>query len=871
MKNHTKMNLIQKMIISLVIVVILFTCIIPKPTYALVEDIAGGLLKEVVQLFASLGDVVMGALNKFMLGSDRFLSAMLPQDDVNLEEDSGSWLVNGVNDQPADVVIESDYMDEKTFLLDASSYQIPNMLYSPENIFADNIAILDINFLRPNTYSSIISSGKQSDIEKAEEAAQSAAGGTLQSTIASWYKSFRNIAIVGLLSVLVYLGIRILISSTAADKAKYKESLRDWFMALCLVFVIHIIMSGILLLTDTINSLFSTSIDNGIIVQATHSDESENANQTFKFRTNLVGLARFKAQADQWQDATAYTIIYLALIIYTCMFTFMYFKRFLWMAFFTMIAPLVALTYPLDKAGDGHAQAFNLWFKEYTMNAIIQPVHLILYSVFVSSAIDLATDNPIYACVAIAFLVPAEKFIKKMFRLDQSNTESDFGSFAGGAMAMSALNALKGLGSGKGGMQKSGGNKGENAQDNKIAFAKNDDAGKLNSFNTGSGTGRNLPEGEQDGQDEQQRMLEDRDVWQNMANDPNETEQNRADAQEEVDRLNQQLGDNGDDADSNNTFGLQPNNGLEDGNGEVEQWDSQIFPRLTALRNGASALKDKAIENAPGLKKFGIRGVKTLGKGALFAGRGLVRATGAIGGASIGLAAGLTTGDMSKAVSFAATGALAGNAIGKNLNNVAGRAGRGVLNAPRNIKNGVRDLRYAWDTDMHGASVARQHRMESQNKDARKQLLKASNTEEREKAREWMGKNNYQGSEESYLNAKADLLEAGVKEELIDDVLKTEYTETGSISGSNHQAYVDAAGFISKYNYSKDTIEDEEKMARMEERVQSMVSNPNDQLAVMRLTSKMLGADKLYEQRRRAGQTRIGRPQRENNGDSGNH
>ena len=481
MKNHTKMNLIQKMIISLVIVVILFTCIIPKPTYALVEDIAGGLLKEVVQLFASLGDVVMGALNKFMLGSDRFLSAMLPQDDVNLEEDSGSWLVNGVNDQPADVVIESDYMDEKTFLLDASSYQIPNMLYSPENIFADNIAILDINFLRPNTYSSIISSGEQSDIEKAEEAAQSAAGGTLQSTIASWYKSFRNIAIVGLLSVLVYLGIRILISSTAADKAKYKESLRDWFMALCLVFVIHIIMSGILLLTDTINSLFSTSIDNGIIVQATHSDEGENANQTFKFRTNLVGLARFKAQADQWQDATAYTIIYLALIIYTCMFTFMYFKRFLWMAFFTMIAPLVALTYPLDKAGDGHAQAFNLWFKEYTMNAIIQPVHLILYSVFVSSAIDLATDNPIYACVAIAFLVPAEKFIKKMFRLDQSNTESDFGSFAGGAMAMSALNALKGLGSGKGGMQKSGGNKGENAQDNKIAFAKNDDAGKLNS------------------------------------------------------------------------------------------------------------------------------------------------------------------------------------------------------------------------------------------------------------------------------------------------------------------------------------------------------------------------------------------------------
>ena len=78
-----------------------------------------------------------------------------------------------------------------------------------------------------------------------------------------------------------------------------------------------------------------------------------------------------------------------------------------------MIAPLVALTYPIDKVGDGKAQAFNMWFKEYAMNAVIQPVHLVLYTALVTSAIDLAKDNVIYAVVAIAFLIPAEKFIKK--------------------------------------------------------------------------------------------------------------------------------------------------------------------------------------------------------------------------------------------------------------------------------------------------------------------------------------------------------------------------------------------------------------------------------------------------------------------------
>ena len=119
------------------------------------------------------------------------------------------------------------------------------------------------------------------------------------------------------------------------------------------------------------------------------------------------------------------------------------------MAFFTMISPLVALTYPLDKIADGKAQAFNLWFKEYMMNALLQPVHLILYTALIGSAAALAFDNPIYALVAIGFLVPAEKFIKKMFRLDRGETAGGFGDFAAGAVTMSALKRLGSSNSGK--------------------------------------------------------------------------------------------------------------------------------------------------------------------------------------------------------------------------------------------------------------------------------------------------------------------------------------------------------------------------------------------------------------------------------------
>ncbi len=459
MKIITKNTLIKKIIVSLcIILVVSFT--VPIKSHGFIwEDIGGTLLKELVKLIASIGDIGMATLNQFMLGTDGFTSALISKDDRNLDPDSGSWLSENLDDADTPrIEINEDEVDLTFLGLGiGESYQIPNMLFSPENIFANNIAVLDINFLHPNQYTSAVVSGDTQYEESAEEASQSAAS-DLREVISSWYISFRNIAIVGLLSVLIYLGIRIMISSAADDKAKYKESLKNWVVALCLVFIIHFIMSAILMLTDKATELFSTTVNDGFIVEVSDGK---------MFRTNLIGLIRFQAQKTEAMEAAAYTIMYIVLVVYTFRFTFIYFKRFLYTAFFTMIAPLVALTYPIDKAGDGKAQAFNMWIKEYTMNVIIQPVHLILYTVFVGSAMELVAKNPLYAIVAIGFLIPAEKFIKKMFGLDRAESTGDFGSFAGGAVAMQALNAARGR-IGKGSKSgNSGGNSSSNDNNEK--------------------------------------------------------------------------------------------------------------------------------------------------------------------------------------------------------------------------------------------------------------------------------------------------------------------------------------------------------------------------------------------------------------------
>ena len=78
-------------IVLLIIIVLNFS--IPNYSKAFsFGEIAGDLLKELVNMVASVGDVVMGALNHFMLGTEKIItSSMLSQDDPNLSN-GDSWL-----------------------------------------------------------------------------------------------------------------------------------------------------------------------------------------------------------------------------------------------------------------------------------------------------------------------------------------------------------------------------------------------------------------------------------------------------------------------------------------------------------------------------------------------------------------------------------------------------------------------------------------------------------------------------------------------------------------------------------------------------------------------------------------------------------
>ena len=402
------------------------------------DKVGGLLIYPIASLLQGIGDGVNRLIQIMLIGDnspvhyDRgFFDSPTTITDVvsnnNVEDGDESNL-------PTEKIVK-DYIDGPL-----GGYTIADIKLTPAEIFAGNVSALDANFFKTeNDHKQELGGSSKSIVEK------------LRGTVSTWYVALRNIAIVGLLSALLYIGIRIVISSSAGDKAKYKQFFVDWVVALCLIFFMHYIMAFTMTMSETVTDVLAgNTTSQGRIQQVIVELTDKTGNNTFtetndvaiKFKSNFTGLARIKADYDSISLKIGYTILYIALTVYTVYFAFVYLKRLLMLAFFTMIAPLVALTYPLDKIKDGKAQAFNYWFKEYMFYALLQPMHMLLYTVFVSSALSVAANNLLYAIVALAFIVPAEKIVKQMFGI-KGNTESTLGGFAGGALASQAFNMLR--------------------------------------------------------------------------------------------------------------------------------------------------------------------------------------------------------------------------------------------------------------------------------------------------------------------------------------------------------------------------------------------------------------------------------------------
>jgi len=263
----------------------------------------------------------------------------------------------------------------------------------------------------------------------------------IQENIATWYIAIRNIAITILVIVAMYIAIRMLLATTSEKKAQYKEILIYWVQSLALIFVLHYIMIGIIAINDAlVKALYKAGEQ---VVAGKNNDIMEtlfvNALKAIKITTSMAN-----------------TFAYMVLCVVTIMFFISYLKRMMTIAFLITIAPLVTVTYSIDKIGDGKSQALNAWLKEFSYTILIQPFHCITYLALGSIGTQLLTRNDNFADIFIgiyflSFILQSENIVRGIFGIKPNN----LGNVIGEVALISAV-AGKMEGKTKGGVQYTG-------------------------------------------------------------------------------------------------------------------------------------------------------------------------------------------------------------------------------------------------------------------------------------------------------------------------------------------------------------------------------------------------------------------------------
>lgn len=202
-----------------------------------------------------------------------------------------------------------------------------------DRIIFNNVSMLDCNFINPAVGSLF----------------KDANGFTaIGNTVRGVYFTGMSIALGFLGIVIAVMAIKIAISTIASEKAKYKDSIKDWIITLILIFGMHYVLAFAFYLNEKLVEVASQIV---IDLNNSNSQGADGTTQTnnqsalvsmgenFKSVAIPEGTNIFNMDKVNVTEAFLYTI----LVIQSLMFLFSYLKRFFYVVILGVIAPFVVL------------------------------------------------------------------------------------------------------------------------------------------------------------------------------------------------------------------------------------------------------------------------------------------------------------------------------------------------------------------------------------------------------------------------------------------------------------------------------------------------------------------------------------------------
>lgn len=280
---------------------------------------------------------------------------------------------------------------------------------SLEKIVYNKVPILDANIFNGNT-----AGGKTVDSGSLTM--------VIRNVVSGLYVGIRQLAMIAMLLILIYLGIKLVTSSIGEQKAEYRKKLTSWGIAFLIVFGMHYFLIGVMKINEIAVGLLS-NIGSNFASKATDGQYTDLALAMRDLTYNSAIIQSFLA-----------AVMYLILVYYLIKFIVIYFKRLFVVAILIILGPILAIKNAVDRVRFNKSTSMATWAKEYVFSVGTQTIHAIIFTIFMSITYTmiLKTDEAkialcIFATLFFRFMTTAEKMLRKMMRLVGSQTESIIG------------------------------------------------------------------------------------------------------------------------------------------------------------------------------------------------------------------------------------------------------------------------------------------------------------------------------------------------------------------------------------------------------------------------------------------------------------
>lgn len=240
----------------------------------------------------------------------------------------------------------------------------------------------------------------------------------IKESITTSYYICRILALALSVVILIYIGIRMALSTVASDQAKYKKMLMGWVESIVILFIMPYIMSALFTFGESVTGIFY-NIRNSLLGQKV---PGAAIGEYGVFEETVRKQLFVKLYDCSGLNLALWSLVYWALLFNELRFLWLYLKRVLIVGFLLIISPIITITYSIDKVGDGKAQAFSLWMKEFILNVLIQPLHALLYLIFIFSANSIAMTSPLVGVALLFAMGQAERMVKVIFDMKGSVT-----------------------------------------------------------------------------------------------------------------------------------------------------------------------------------------------------------------------------------------------------------------------------------------------------------------------------------------------------------------------------------------------------------------------------------------------------------------